>query len=43
MLANIEREIMWGYNFLQARSVNLAAGQHGAALEIRYRLHRTDG
>ena len=34
---------MWGYIFLQARSVNLSAGQHGAALEVRYRLHRTDG
>jgi hypothetical protein len=34
---------VWGYNFLQARSVNLAAGQHGAALEARYRLHRTGG
>ena len=34
---------MWGYTFLQARSVNLDASQHGAALEARYRLHRTDG
>lgn len=35
--------MLWGYTFLQARSLNLVAGQHGAALEVRYRLHRTDG
>ena len=34
---------MWNYTFLEARSLNLGAGQHGAALEVRYRLHRTDG
>ncbi len=34
---------MWGYTFLEARSLNLAAGQHGAGLEVRYRLYRTDG
>jgi|GEM_PF-4461694 len=34
---------MWDYTFLQARSLNLTARQHGAALEVRYRLHRTDG
>ncbi len=34
---------MWNYTFLEARSVNLPAGKHGAALEVRYRLYRTDG
>lgn len=33
---------MWNYIYLQARSLNLPAGKHGAALEARYRLHRTD-
>ena len=34
---------MWDYTLLEARSLGLAAGQHGAALEVRYRLRRTDG
>ena len=34
---------MWYYGFLQARSLQLPAGRHGAALEARYRLVRAGG
>ena len=34
---------MWSYTFLEARTSNLAKGQYGAGLEVRYRLNRIDG
>ena len=34
---------MWSYIFLEARSLNLRRDEHGAALEVRYSLSRTDG
>lgn len=33
---------MWGHGFLQARSLHIPRGMHGGALEVRYRLYRTD-
>lgn len=34
---------MWHYTFLEARSLALPSGRHGAALEVRYRLGRSGG
>ncbi len=34
---------MWQYSFLEARTVELPTGKHGAGLEVRFRLGRTDG
>ncbi len=33
---------MWAHGFLEARTLPLARGMHGSALEVRYRLVRTD-
>lgn len=34
---------MWRYTYLEARSIGLPAGRHGAALEVRYRIGRSGG
>lgn len=34
---------MWEYTMLEARTVELPKGKHGAGLEVRYRLFRTEG